>query len=845
LAELRRTAVVPGIPRIARVLSSGAVALAACAAAAAQAAAGDALAKQPVASIELVCLEHLDLGFTASPQEVTRFQKDHLDHAIRLCEERPDFRWTVESRFQVEEWLARTEERDHGRLVALVKAGRIEIGGALANFHTGVMDETLLMCAFDGAAALRARLGIEIECAVQDDVPGFAALLPAALKRGGISYFLAGVNTSFGGGTSLAPGKVPFWWQARDGERVLTWVAPGSYVEAENWGLGVWSPDGDAETKVPLRLAEWVAAGYARPRLLVMASTGDNGDPEAALSIVRKVDAWNKRHARPKVRFTTPGAFLASLVNEAGADAFPIYRGDWSGHWESVKATGPAATALFRAAQALLPAAESLAARAQRELQMPARRHDLDDALRKLLLFAEHSQPGGVGWPKLTTKAQVEAANHFSYALAFDAHATVRGVLQQTLARYADVERGRGAGVVVFNPLPFARGGLVEVTFAEETLKHPFQLLAPDGRVVDFEIDAEPRRVRFLASEVAPFGIAKYSLQPCAAVTAPPESGDGTKATRDPPRLLVARTGRVTSITETRDPVRPLDWIDHRGPWSLGDLAWMRSFAAGGDLRRVDAQSLALPGAPIDVEDLAAALPVERAGDVTDEWRVDWPGAPRREVRYRRLCGERALEMRVRVDVAALERLHAVEEGGDPARLFLPLPLFEPASLPGKPSAMQLSWTTSAGVQSDADFLPGGRSRRRVTSGGLRIVLTVPQEEGSRDPAAPASTYEATVLLREPFEFELDPPAWLGAPLDPVRPLLWIHLFDRARVGETRDLGRVEFERLEPASDDLREFSLELTIRPLGGTADATSDEELLRRAAAFRTPLLGVECAR
>jgi len=56
LAELRRTAVVPGIPRIARVLSSGAVALVACAAAAAQAAAGDALAKQPVASIELVCL---------------------------------------------------------------------------------------------------------------------------------------------------------------------------------------------------------------------------------------------------------------------------------------------------------------------------------------------------------------------------------------------------------------------------------------------------------------------------------------------------------------------------------------------------------------------------------------------------------------------------------------------------------------------------------------------------------------------------------------------------------------------------------------------------------------------
>lgn len=74
-----------------------------------------------------------------------------------------------------------------------------------------------------------------------------------------------------------------------------------------------------------------------------------------------------------------------------------------------------------------------------------------------------------------------------------------------------------------------------------------------------------------------------------------------------------------------------------------------------------------------------------------------------------------------------------------------------------------------------------------------------------------------------------------------MRPLLWIHLFDRARVGETRDLGKVEFERLEPAPDDLRDFSLELSVRQLGGSGEVCGDEELLRRAASFRSPLLGV----
>jgi hypothetical protein len=426
-----------------------------------------ALAAPQVRSVELVCLEHLDVGFTASPQEIARRQKEHLDHAIALCRERPDFRWTVESIWQLEEWLARTPEpAAREQLVALVNEGRIEVQAGFANLHTGAMDAELLLRCFEPADAIRRDLGIAITSCVQDDVPGFCALLPTAMAGSGVRYFLAGINTTFGGGTSLGLAKNPFWWEGLDGSRVLTWIAYGSYVEAEKLGLGVWTKDEESEAQLSAALELVKASGYARPRLLVMASTGDNGDPDAARSILRKVDAWNAKHEHAKVSFTTPAAFLSSLERDAIAETgsadggFPVARGDWSGHWEPVKNSAPAGLALFRDAETLLPGCEALSLRANRELGLPYPQYDLDVALRKLLLCAEHSWPGGVGWPNLTTKAQIEEYARFDYDLAADAHETVRGIVDRLVGAYA--ERSRSGEINeptrwIANAVPFGR----------------------------------------------------------------------------------------------------------------------------------------------------------------------------------------------------------------------------------------------------------------------------------------------------------------------------------------------------------------------------------------------------
>jgi hypothetical protein len=702
-----------------------------------------------VQSVELVCLEHLDVGFTASPQEVARREKEHLDHAVALCKERPDFRWTVESIWQLEQWLARTPEKSaRDEFVALVKEGRIEVEAGYANLHTGVMDAELVLRSFEPADAVRRELGITIDSAVQDDVPGFCALLPTAMQGSGVNYFLAGVNTSFGGGTSLGYDETPFFWEGLDGSRVLTWIARGSYVEAEKWGLGVWSKDEESEKTLESKLAELATQKYPRSRFLLMASTGDNGDPAAARSILRKVDAWNAKHASakgptgPKVCFTTPGRFLRELAaaadggttphGDAPHETHPVFtahRGDWSGHWEPVKANAPAAMALYRDASALLPGAEALSLRASREVGLPYPSHDLAEALHQLLLYSEHSRPGGVGWPKLTTKADVLADAQFTYDLAFGAHETLTAIVRRVTDAYAERIGADGKCVVVANPTPFENGGSVEVGTTSRSL---------------------PR-------EVAGWTVERFGENELGDVADDPRpepaASDGAAPKLAADALFVlpnlAHGGRVRPLDPARDGLRPLRPLD---PW----------------------------------------------GSCVVELLTD--RAPPRE--------------------------------SDPVRLF------ERVRPLGDALRGSLRFTTAAGVECADDFLPGALPRSFVTTGAVKLVST--SSESSAEPRGDA----VMVLLREPFAFQTNEAAWLGASQFHDVESLWVELLSRGVRGETRDQGEVEFLELEPTLREPLRFGLSVDHRRLTSSglppSRDFSDATLMRFAWLGRCPLVG-----
>jgi hypothetical protein len=68
-----------------------------------------------------------------------------------------------------------------------------------------------------------------------NDVPGHPMPIASMLASGGTKYLVTGANTFINNATDLAPGKVPFYWEAPDGNKVLLWISQGNrgaYVEA-------------------------------------------------------------------------------------------------------------------------------------------------------------------------------------------------------------------------------------------------------------------------------------------------------------------------------------------------------------------------------------------------------------------------------------------------------------------------------------------------------------------------------------------------------------------------------------------------------------------------------------
>ena len=393
-----------------------------------------ALAAQ-IRTVYVVPSSHWDRGFVTNPEKLLPRLKPHIDQVIDDAAADPDFRWTVESIWQLNEWLIRT--RDPKRLALLrdlVKKGQIEISAAYGSMHTEFMDpEELNLWTQDSFRMARA-LGIErSDFAMMDDVPGFVRWLPQVMARSGIHYFLNGSNLFIGGGTSLAPGHVPFYWESPDGSRVLTWVsegANGGYVEGmTDYYLAPTTPDPyapgqllipkDLQGKPPMEVMEigmrkfvdtYEKAGYKYDAVLVMYVHDFVPPADEKDHLLPAIRAWNASGRTPQIRVATPKEFF-TYIESKYKQQIPTYRGDWSGLWSNVKTSSPSISALARKDQWSLRANGLLwaALRLRDGITFPS--GNILEDYRRLWNYDEHSGSGQTGWPDLMTVREVNDQN--------------------------------------------------------------------------------------------------------------------------------------------------------------------------------------------------------------------------------------------------------------------------------------------------------------------------------------------------------------------------------------------------------------------------------------------------
>jgi hypothetical protein len=476
--------------------------------------------------ISVLCHSHLDIGFTRPPDEVARGYKDNIDAAIRLTRENPDFRWTIESAWMLEEWLRRTDDESLiAELGAMLRDGRMSLGMAFASMHSGLMAAEESNRLVYLGEKFRRKFGIRGAVAFQNDVPGFTWAYPRIFAGSGVTRLITGLNLFIGGGNNLGVGKNPFYWEGPDGSRVLTFFTYESYVEGSRWKLGGRFPIEELERSVPRRLAWLEKNGYKYDTYLLMTSAGDNIHPSGAFRTLQRMREWNRKHPELPMKMVTAEEFFDDLIARYG-DHFASASGDAAGFWENVKLKVPEAAAKMRQAANDLPAAETASAIAALTSKISFPYFDLAQAWYSLLAFHEHTADAGGGWPGYFSRWDADWSNMAHYSAALNGFSGTEQVFRRAITAIAAPDQvpwlanptagnSDTATIVVYNGLSWPRSGPVEAERFPSPLREGPLAVTDNvtGEPVPYEdVPGTRRHILFFAKSVPGDGYRSYSV---------------------------------------------------------------------------------------------------------------------------------------------------------------------------------------------------------------------------------------------------------------------------------------------------------------------------------------------
>jgi hypothetical protein len=726
---------------------------------------------------------HWDLGFTAPPEEVLPKLKPHLDEVIANAKRDPEFRWTIESVWQIREWLARTNDPQQIQdFVDLVKKGQIQVSAVFGSMHTEFMGaEQLNRITYD-MQDLEKRLGIKTDFAMMDDVPGFTLRLPQVLARSGVHYFVNGSNLFIAGGTSLSPGQVPFYWQSPDGSRVLTWQTQshlGGYTEAfadyyldpaarepytkEHFYPKEW--EGLPKLEIMQRgvdklLEKYAKAGYSYDALLLLYLHDFVSSNEEATQLLPAIREWNAAGKTPHIVVCTPAEFFRHMEAQYGNDKFPTYAGDWSGLWSEVKLNSPVISAQARWLQDHTPVAELLWSLLtfRNFTSLPA--GNLEDTRIKLFKYDEHSGAAQVGWPKLMSRSEIDQQNREYVGYTTSGVADIGNLIDSGLQTlFSQLASGKRT-VVVFNPVSWQRTDVVRLKSKEDVMLRD-AVTRQQVAVQRLSTD----EVEFVATDIPALGHKTYTI----------EATNAAHAIASKTNKLTTTSASAASSAENSF-YRVRARLSDGAVTSIYDKQLRRELVdSGGDkaanqlLRWTASSSL-----PVGLEQVTAHV---ETGPVFDRITIQRPGTLWPETQITLYRSVKRIEFANLLDRDRMPFV-ASNQPGEYYSFNLPFRFQGPAQV----------WVED-GVgyhRIPQDYLPGARTDAAVPQHSL--VLTGQSDE---------QTFHVTLSEREPF-FNYLPGLPSAKGPNTFRNAVRITVMHKQDQGDTRDLGMVNFSTVEP-----------------------------------------------
>ena len=457
--------------------------------------------------------EHLDIGYSDYPTKVAEIQSRALDEAIEMIGKNPDFRYSPDAYWSVEQFSRGRSPEQRQKLFDMVAQKKIFVPAQYASNVTGFPSLEDTLRSLYPSYQFQLKHGGDFDYANITDVPSCTWSYASVMAAAGLKYFVEASDNW------RAPvilfGRVnersPFWWEGPDGGRILTWVSRHYHQMRSLFGLPPQISAG--RDSLPIFLQAYDRPDYKSDGVLVYGTQVENTDlfpQQAALA-----SEWNEVYAFPQLRFSGFSEAMRYIGGQLG-DSIPVIRADGGPYWEDGLTTDAYTTALARSNEQRVLAAEKFSTISS--LVNPVIRPD-SEAMKllwdNLRMFDEHTWTADRSWQ------DPEHAESLRQSAIKDSRATngkllLEQLLDRAMASIADYIQRPSGTLVVFNPLSWQRSNLVEVDIdkgielldlaSKETV--PYQeLYTGEGF----------RHVRFLARNVPAVGYKCYALEPAKA----------------------------------------------------------------------------------------------------------------------------------------------------------------------------------------------------------------------------------------------------------------------------------------------------------------------------------------
>lgn len=459
-----------------------------------------------VENIIVVFKMHFDIGYTdwseSILQKYTTSMLDETLHSVEVTQSLPreeQFVWTLPG-WPMKYMLENASADNKGKLESALADGRFRVHALPFTYETESSDLETLVRGMSYASDLNRKYGFPLTRGAKlTDVPSHSWVLPTLLTQAGVKILHIGCNPG-----SVSP-ELPtlFWWEGPDGSRLLT------FNWAEYYGSGVLPPKG-------WKYKTWLA----------MIHTHENTGAPKPEDVAAVLAEAHQKAPGAKVRIGQLEDFYDALMKEN--PDLPVVRGDMPDTWIHGYMSMPREVKINKSMQRVIYNEEALNTQLKNWncVAEPVKPY-VDKAIEQSVLFDEHTfglafSHGHQGtWKYGDAFVKERALGNYDfieeswYEKGNRAHRSKQLIvpsLGKDLKNLANAVNFDGKRVVVYNPLPWDRSGVV--SFSMGVYQKNFTVKAVKDEQTGEVIPAynDYNQLSFVAKDVPSLGYRTYSV---------------------------------------------------------------------------------------------------------------------------------------------------------------------------------------------------------------------------------------------------------------------------------------------------------------------------------------------